>query len=106
MIGLTDLLVNLPSRLVTLISWRRREGMRKSDENKGLERHNCFRVRGHIKYSDKLHSLYPLNLQLGPYAAKICPATEWGPGAGGSVVLRFPIELKRLLRYLEVMTAV
>jgi hypothetical protein len=42
-------------------------------------------------------------LQLGDPCSKKCLEGDWcaGSGAGGSAVFRFPIELKKLLRYLE-----
>jgi len=39
--------------------------------------------------------------QLGPAAPKRCIDSEWGSSKGGSSIFRFPIELKKLLRYLE-----
>lgn len=42
-----------------------------------------------------------MRIQLGVPAPKRCVQTEWGRQLAGSVVFRFPVELKRLLRYLE-----
>ena len=45
--------------------------------------------------------MHLLEINLGKPAPKRCLSSHWGAPVTGSAVFRFPIELKRLLRYLE-----
>lgn len=44
---------------------------------------------------------YVINFKLGTPVPKRTVTTQWGDPVGGTVLVKFPVELKRLLRYLE-----